>query len=256
MNLSWKTSATAATLTLMLAAPAWAEDATENRAIDNKVNRVALDAEVDLNVSYGPTASMTVTGDKDKVAKIQTTVNGDTLHISNQSRITIIGFGSSHRTHVDLVLPELNDVVSGGVGNMTIKGFKGDKLHVVLAGAGNIRIDGSYKRMDARLSGVGNMDIDAGDSDNLDFKLSGTGHVKLNGHSKALSVGLSGVGNMDAKAMQADAVNVSLSGFGNVTAYARQSANVRLSGLGSADIYGQPKDRNEQTSGLGKVSWK
>jgi hypothetical protein len=256
MNTSLNTKTAIVAIALMLAGHAYAEDVKENRAIDNKVSKVALDAEVDLSVSYGPTASMTVSGDKDKVSRIQTSVSGDTLHIGSAPHVGFITFGHSDRTHIDLVLPELKDVVSGGVGNTEIKGFSGDRLHLVLAGAGNIRVGGNYKQMDARLSGVGNMEVDTGNSEDLDFKLSGTGHVKLKGQSKTLTASLSGLGNLDAKNMQAEVINVSLSGFGNVTAYAKQSANVRLSGLGSADIYGQPSDRNVSSSGLGKVSWR
>jgi hypothetical protein len=37
--------------------------------------------------------------------------------------------------------------------------------------------------------------------------------------------------------------------------FAKTSASLSLSGLGSANVWGNPATRNANTSGLGKVHW-
>jgi hypothetical protein len=47
-----------------------------------------------------------------------------------------------------------------------------------------------------------------------------------------------------------------MSGMGSANVFARSAANLSLSGLGSATVYGNPATRNASTSGMGKVTWK
>jgi hypothetical protein len=46
-----------------------------------------------------------------------------------------------------------------------------------------------------------------------------------------------------------------MSGLGGASVFAKTAANVNLSGMGSATVYGKPVTRNATTNGFGKVSW-
>ena len=61
---------------------------------------------------------------------------------------------------------------------------------------------------------------------------------------------------MEAQVLLADSVYLSLCGLGVDSVHAKQAADVSLSGLGSATVYGNPAKRNASDNGLGSISWK
>jgi len=256
MKTTFKTTICLSALGLMLAGQAWAQEGSENRAIDAKVVKVGLGGAIDVTVRQGPTATMVVYGDQAKLSRIHTVVSGDTLYLDGPNREFSLGIGGGKHSRVELTLPDLKELLSNGLGDATISEFNGEQLHLVLSGAGNINLTGNFKQLDARLNGLGNMDISVAGNDTMDLRLSGAGHIKTSGQSKNLLANVSGVGNLDAKKLQTDSATVNLGGFGNVSVFARQSVHLNLGGLGNADVYGQPSVRDVQSSGMGKINWK
>lgn len=239
-----------------LAGAALAEQGSQARAIDARVQKVKLGGVIDLRVKQGPAAALVITGDQRYLPKVVTTQQGDTLHIDIENdRHFQFGKNNKEPLRAELTLPNLNELVSYGVGSASITGFSGEQIRVSLDGAGSVTLASGYRNINARLGGVGSMTLGATDSDQVELSLRGAGRIEVNGKSKLLRAKLGGVGSLEARALRADAVELKMTGLGSATVYATTSADLALNGLGSATVYGKPVHRKSTASGLGSVSW-
>ncbi len=237
-------------------APALAEQTSETRAVDARVLKVKLGGIIDLRLRQGATPSLVISGDQRYVSKVVTNQQGDTLHIDiERNRHFNFGTNNKEQLRAELTLPNLNEVVSHGVGSTEISGFSGEQIRLSLDGAGSVTLASRYRNIDARLGGVGSMKLDAADSDRVELNLRGAGQIAVNGQSKLLRARLGGVGSLEARELRADTVDLNMTGLGSATVYAKSSANLSLNGLGSATVYGKPANRKSTASGLGSVSW-
>lgn len=253
MNKFFGTVMVAAALSVTAGA-ASAEQLSEQRVIDARVVKVKLGGVINLHLKQGAKPSLVLIGEKRDVARISVVQNGDTLIIDTEGRGWNFG-RDRHDVRAELTLPNLNELVSHGVGATDINGFSGNEVKLSLDGAGAVKLTSQYRNVVARLGGVGSMTLNSGDTDQVDLKLRGAGHITVNGNSKLLRANLGGVGSLDARQLQADAVDLDMSGLGGATVYAKTSANLKLSGLGSATVYGKPGNRNTDARGMGSVSW-
>ncbi len=237
----------------LMAGAVLADDASQTPAIDARVVRVRLDGIIDLRVRQGAMPSLRIFGDGRYLGQVTAVQTGDTLELDSSGHGVKLGRAAMR---ADLVLPNLREVVSEGMGTTEITGFSGDALDITLDGAGSMKIVSDYKRLRANLGGAGSMHLWVTDNDSVDLDLGGAGYVTIGGRSKLLRASLNGLGGLNAQQFQADSVDIDLSGLGNATVNARTNANLNLSGLGSVTVYGKPLNRNVSVDGLGKVSWK
>jgi hypothetical protein len=245
----------ASALTLSASVTLAADLVRESRVVDARVTRVKLDGVADLIVRQGTTPSLVISGERADVARVTTRQQGDTLEIGNERRNNYTD-GHTAKLRAELVVPNLAEFVSGGVGASTLSGFSGDRIVVALDGAGAVTLKGNYRNVDARLGGVGNLRIDAAQADRMNLALGGAGQLAVSGQTRALHATLAGIGKLDAEKLRADTVDLDMSGLGGAAVYASTAANVNLSGMGSATVYGKPAQRHASTDGMGKVSWR
>jgi hypothetical protein len=231
-----------------------ADVVSENRGVDARAVNIDLDGVISLKVKQGPVASLTLYGEADALKKVTVEQTGDTLHIGT-SKMRSFSFGNNKELRAELTLPNLRQLVSGGVGATEVSGFSGDNLRLALEGAGAVKVSAQYRNVDVKLGGVGSMTVNAGSSDNVDLHLHGAGHIEMTGQTRQLHASLGGVGGLDAQQLRADVVDVNMSGLGSASVYAKNSATLKLTGLGSATVYGNPTNRNASARGLGSVSW-
>jgi hypothetical protein len=235
---------------------ATAQQTSETRAVDGRVLKVKLGGVIDLHVKQGATASLVIAGDQKYVSKVVTTQQGDTLHIDiERNRHIHFGKDNKEQLRAELTLPNLNELMSQGVGSTDIKGFAGEQIRLSLDGAGAVTLTSGYRNIDARLGGVGSMTLNAADSERVELNLRGAGQIEVTGNSKLLRARLGGVGNLEARELRADAVDLSMTGLGSASVYAKSSATLSLNGMGSATVYGKPASRKATSTGLGSVSW-
>lgn len=231
------------------------EEVTETRPVDAKVTRVRLDGVIELKLRQGPTAALVIHGQRRWLSTTVTQQRGETLFIGSQTeniRLT----RQDRAVQAELTLPQLRQVVSNSLGWTEISGFSGERLDLVLDGAGSMKVGGSYRVISASLGGLGSMNIQATLTDGLELNLHGAGVVTVAGTARWLRADLGGLGGLDAQHFQVDTVELDLGGLGNAAVYARQNATLQLHGLGSAAVYGRPAGRNARVDGLGKVTWK
>ncbi|KQV58971.1 MULTISPECIES: GIN domain-containing protein [unclassified Duganella] len=225
---------------------------TEARTVDGRPVKVVLDGVVDLKLKQGAPA-LVLSGDKRYLQKITVTQNGDTIRIGTENMRGIhIG---PRNLKAELSLPQLRELVSAGVGSAEVKGFDGDEVRLSLEGAGAVSMASRFKKVDARLTGVGSMTVSDTQADVVDLNLKGAGQIAISGQSKQLNARLGGIGSLDAKQLQSDSVDADMTGLGSATFNAKTSANLRLSGMGSATVYGKPANRQSTARGMGSVSW-
>lgn len=234
------------------ATPVFADEIiSESRAVDGRTVKVYLDGVIDLKLKQGP-ASLVVYGDKRYVQKITVTQKGETLRIGTDLHGIHL---SQPNLRAELTLPNLAELVSAGVGSADISGFKGDKVKLVLEGAGSVNMASQFRSVDANLNGAGSMNVNAMTADAVDLNLRGAGQIIVSGQSKTLRARLGGVGSLDAQQLRSDSVDVDMTGLGGATVYAKSDVKLRLTGLGSATVYGNPATRSTSSRGLGRVAF-
>ncbi|MCY7284002.1 MAG: DUF2807 domain-containing protein [Cyanobacteria bacterium CAN_BIN43] len=102
--------------------------------------------------------------------------------------------------------------------------------------------------------GVGEANLSNIKNDRLEIVVSGVGSLRAAGETKELDITLSGIGSVDAKNLRAVNAKVNSTAIGSVDLYATGQLDIKASGLGEINYYGNPKIVNRQTEGIGKIN--
>jgi hypothetical protein len=115
-----------------------------------------------------------------------------------------------------ITMPELREIDIKGTSDLEFSGFEGDKLIIVISGAGNVEgEDGHYEELSVTMSGAGNVDARDVIVVDADVTISGAGNITLNMDGGVLSGDLSGFGNIEYFGSITEE-RVNISGFGDV----------------------------------------
>jgi len=223
--------------------------ATEKRALAGAVTGIDLNGPVNLTLRQGPAAALEVRGEQRLLANIDTSVDGDTLHIGPR------GILLRHRQPIEVtvVLPALATLNVNGSGEHSVSGFSGERIEVIMGGSGSMRFNGRYREVDAALHGSGELEVTGGNSERVTAETMGSGHLTLVGATRDLYAEISGSGELDARHLRAEDAYLTHQGSGTSAVYARSQASVELSGSGDATVYGNPDRRNVSRNGSGSV---
>lgn len=225
--------------------------ASEQRAVDGKVDIVKLTGPIDLVLKQGPAAAMTVRAEQRVLSKIRTIQDGNTLQIDTRGLLVNV----RQPMVVELTLPALQKLQVMGSGDSKVNGFSGDALQVELTGAGNVDFNGQYRRIVASMTGSGDLMLNGGDSDSVELTLLGSGDINARGNSKTVKAALSGSGDLNARQLGADSVSLDLLGSGDATVAAKTAVTLRMRGSGDTTIVGNPAQRDISITGSGEVDW-
>jgi hypothetical protein len=224
---------------------------TEKRALDGDVTAIDLSGPINLTLRQGPKAALEVRGEQRLLANIDTSVDGDTLHIGPR------GILLRHRQPIEVTvtLPALDTLNVSGSGEHTISGFAGERIELTLGGTGDMRFNGRYQEIMATVHGSGDLEVTGGNSERVVAELVGSGQLTLVGASRELHAESKGSGELDARHLRADDVHLTHQGSGSSAIYARKQATVELSGSGDVTVYGNPDHRDISREGSGRVSY-
>jgi hypothetical protein len=223
--------------------------ASETRQVSKAVTTVDLGGSIDLTVRYGPEPSLTVRGEQRLLGNIETSQDGNRLHIAPRGLV----LSHRHPLQAVLVLPSLASVTINGNGDTTVDGFSGDAVQLQVNGSGTFKFNGRYRRVSAGLNGSGDMDLDVGNSDRVDAHLMGSGDMTLAGACAELMAEVTGSGSLNAQHLRAETVNLRQFGTADSTINARKSVAATVSGNGDVTVHGNPEQRNVTRSGNGEV---
>jgi hypothetical protein len=222
--------------------------AQDTRPVPAGVEIVELDGPIDLNLRYGATPMLRVSGEQRMLGNVEVTGDGKIL------RIGIRGMVLRHREPlvVELVLPVLTAVTI----DSTINGFSGDAIAVQLNGSGSVRFNGRYRDATVGLTGSGDLDVNGGAAmDRVETRLMGSGSITVSGTTRALEADTTGSGRLDAEHLRASEVTLSQTGSGDSVVQARDTIRITLSGSGDVEVYGNPAERSTSRTGSGSVTY-
>lgn len=226
--------------------------AHDTRPVPAGVEIVEVDGPINLNLRYGATPMLRVSGEQRMLGNVE--VQGD----GNVLRIGIRGIVLRHREPltVDLTLPALSSVRIDGSGDSSINGFSGDEIAVQLNGSGSVRFNGRFRTAKVGLSGSGDLDVNGGAAmDRVETRLMGSGRITVVGTARELDASTTGSGHLDAEHLRAEEVTVNQTGSGDSSVQARSKVKVSLSGSGDVEVYGNPGERSTSRAGSGSVSY-
>ena len=228
------------------------EVAQDSRTVPAGIEAVELDGPIDLNLRYGATPAMQVSGEQRMLGNVEVDASGTVL------RIGIRGMVLRHREPlvVDLTLPALSAIRIDGSGDSSVNGFSGDEIEVQLNGSGSVRFNGRFRTAKVGLSGSGDLDVNGGAAmDRVETRLMGSGRITVVGTARELDASTTGSGHLDAEHLRAEEVTVSQAGSGDSAVQARSKVKVSLSGSGDVEVYGNPAERSTSRAGSGSVSY-
>ncbi|TFW29830.1 DUF2807 domain-containing protein [Massilia arenosa] len=227
------------------------EVVTDARNVGKDVKSVQLDGPIELYVRQGAVPSLVVKAERRLLGNVDTLVEGE--HI----RIGTSGMLLHHRQpiRVELVLPELDNMVLNGSGDSKIDGFSGENLQIEMNGSGEVKFTGRYKELIAANHSSGEIYVDMDKAERLIAQLNGSGSITLAGSTREMHADLSSSGQIDAEHMTAETASADLRGSGSISVHASQTAIATVRGSGSVSVYGNPQNRTITKTGSGDVSF-
>jgi len=194
---------------MAFALAAVAADTRETRHV-TEFTAVSLSAPIDVHVTQGAAPSLTLEGDPEALARLETVVEGNRLKIRVQRGQQ---WGRHGKVTARVGARQVEALSIAGSGDITAPAITGTSLAVSIAGSGDVRVGGKVDGLTANISGSG--DIRAGDLD-------------------AQSVKISIAGSGDATVRARQSLTVSVAGSGDVRYYGEPA--VRKSILGSGRV--------------------
>jgi hypothetical protein len=194
--------------------------------------RVVADTAIQVNIHRAAAFSVRVTLDSNLQGLVRTTVEGDTLSITDTRP-----YSTAAATFVDIGMPSLSGIENAGSGDLTAAGFVGDApLALFATGSGNLSFDGT----------CGSLDVD----------VEGSGDMILAGHAGHLAATANGSGNLVASTLLAsNGAEIDVNGSGDAKVDVLGSARLSTSGSGSIDANLNAGLASFSVSGSGDITW-
>jgi hypothetical protein len=170
------------------------------------------------------------------------------INVPAQASFSIAATPSIRITTQANVLPVVTTRVEQGTLKINIQGAV--TLHAP------IRIEIAGPSPDAvSISGTAHFTANDLSSHSLVLSVNGNATIEASGAVEQLHAIVNGAGTIDTSAIHARAVDAEVSGTATMHAFASESAKVRISGVGSIHIAGQPAQRTVERNGLATVSF-
>jgi hypothetical protein len=171
---------------------------------------LVLKCGLDIDVTFGAEQKITLRMDENLVPYFEIEARGGALYVDADKHPR-----PSRHACLEVTLRGLDRLTVEGAGDITIRGYDGEKLALEVDGAGDLTIDGK----------AGN-----------------------------LVVSVNGAGDIDARQLAARTADVSVNGAGDVTVFASEHAEVEINGVGDVDVYGDPAEFTKSINGIGDVT--
>lgn len=138
--------------------------------------------------------------------------------------------------------------------NIKINIFYNDLHAIHCGGASSIKNDSPLHSEDLKLgmSGTGLIDLEI-IAKMLELNLSGTGFIKLSGIVEKEVLNLSGAGKLNASNLKSKDCDIKLSGIGSAQVYVEDHLDAYLSGVGGIKYRGNPNTVVRDVAGIGTI---
>ena len=139
--------------------------------------------------------------------------------------------------------------------NVTIKVYTTDLIAFRNSGAAKVTINTlDTDNLYLSNSGVGHFELSKLIANKVTVKCSGVGDIDISGQTDDADLSCSGVGSIQAEDLKALNVKATVSGIGNITCYASEKLEGKVSGVGSLQYGGNPKEKHTSHPGAGSVN--
>ncbi len=119
-----------------------------------------------------------------------------------------------------LTVKDLDEIIISGAGSIDCDNLTASDLSIISSGAGNINL---------------NITVES-----LDIDISGAGKVEVSGNVVEQSLNISGAGSYNAKDLSSEKCDINISGAGKAVVRVNKELDVKISGIGSVEYYGNP----------------
>lgn len=174
------------------------------------ISVVVLKCGLDIDVTFGTDQKVTLRMDDNLVQYFKFDVRDGILFIDDDKHPR-----PSRDARLELTLRSLDRLTVEGAGDISIRGYDGERLALEVDGAGDLTADGK------------------------------TGEIV---------VSVSGAGDVDARHLEARRADVSVNGAGDVDIYASEHAEVEINGVGDVDVWGDPAELTKNVHGVGDIT--
>ncbi len=222
----------------------------EQRTINAGIKKINSNSSFNLNITYGTTPKLELSGDKEQFPRIELDQQGDTLSISHGG----VSFGKV-KVNIDITLPQLLEANFNGSGSGKVEGFSGDQFKVGVNSSGSVVLNVKYQNPTIEMRGSGSLTAALHDMKTLTLTQSSSGSSNLTGKADTVDVKLSGSGSLDASKLTANHFTAKVTGSGSISAYAKTSADISSTGSGSVQIAGSPDKQRSKSTGSGKITF-
>jgi len=205
---------------------------TQTRSLGT-FERVAFEGLGELTIAQGEGHSLHIEAESNVIKRISTEVRGDTLHIGYSSGIFWFNIIPTKSIRYTLTVEDLSEVDLTGLGSIY---------------AGELTAD----RLTVDMSGVGKIVVRSLNADRLTLNLTGLGSCEIAGRVRRQDVLMSGGGDYDGADLESDIAGLTLSGLGKATVWVSEDLDIRITGVGRVEYYGDPRVSKNVTS-LGRV---
>jgi len=145
---------------------------------------------VDLRISVGQPAAVTVEMDDNLQSMIGTEVQGGTLVIKSTG-----SWRADHDPRVSITLPALSAVAIEGSGDAVLKGFNGGELALRIGGSGDVEASGRVDSLAVVEDGSGDAHLGELKARQAQVRVNGSGDVTVNA-AQTLQATVNGSGDI------------------------------------------------------------
>lgn len=183
---------------------------TENRPVED-FSAVDVGGVFRVEITAGKEFSVNVEADDNLLPLIQTSVNGDTLEISTDERLS-----SDKPILIRVTARDINEIKASGAASVSILGVKNDELRIDLSGASDLTAAGETGTLNAEISGASVIKARQLSSESVGVDASGASRAYVSA-SKELTAEASGASSV-AYAGNPENVEKHVSGASSITA--------------------------------------
>ena len=199
---------------------------TLTRAVSG-FDRIHLKGAGRVLVTRGNRTAVTIKTDDNIQSLIKTTVNGNTLAISNET-VNLKPTTLEYHVH----MPKLKGVSISGSGDIIVEGrIEADIFEAVIKGSGDMTMTIMASRMTTGISGSGSMDL-IGEVDEFQASVKGSGDIRAH-NLKARHATVSIAGSGDCHLSVSESLRAEISGSGDVIYTGRPRVDSLIKGSGS-----------------------
>jgi hypothetical protein len=227
----------------------------------------------EVEITYGATWSINITGPERTMKRLDVTKSGDTLKVGLEGW-EWFGFMNSSPKAV-ITLPDLRRLDLSGASEGSVSGFKNDKdFSLRLSGASRLDVDMETGDFNADVSGASELKLDvksvsfdgeasgasgikgALETGKTDIRLTGASDAKLTGSGSDLRLNCSGASSAKLVDFKVAAAVVNLSGASDVTVDVHDDLDLDISGASTLNYYGNPVIGKTEISGSSDLNHK